>query len=103
MNKRGQVIFVTLMLGIIIIILAMSLASPISQFIVSARNNTDGEQVGLGCDNATRMANETTGMFDQGTCVIVDLFLPYFIGFLVALAGVVIGAKILLGGGESGE
>jgi len=97
MNHNGQTVFLTFMLFIIVIILALSLAKPISDFTITARNDTSS---GLGCDNATRMANETTGLFDQGTCLILDLYLPYFIGFLVAMAGMVIGAKLLLGGGE---
>lgn len=98
MNSKGQVMFLTLMIAIVVIILAMSLAKPVSDFTITARNNTDGEQIGLGCNNATLMANETTGTFDKGTCIIVDLFLPYFVGFLIAMAGAIVGAKLLFGG-----
>jgi len=99
-NNKGQVIFVTIMLAIIVIILVMALASPLKEFIVNARNDTDGEQLGLGCGNATRMGNVTTGIFDQGTCLLIDLYLPYFIGFLLAFTGSIIGAKLLFGGGQ---
>jgi len=90
MNKNGQVIAFTLMLAVVIIILALAMTYPISEAVGNARNESSGDTIGLNCTT-------TTDEFVQGTCIVTDLFTPYFIGFVIALAGAVVGAKILFG------
>lgn len=90
LNNRGQAYFVALALAIVIIILALALAVPTKSFIDSARaNNTDTSQ-GLDCSNSS------INNFDKANCVATDIFLPYFIGFLIFLGGAIIGGKLLL-------
>jgi len=93
MNRRGQVMIFLLMFGVVVIILALSFAKPLNQFTEIARNQTNGDQIGLDCDNTS------ISDFDQGTCVIIDTYTPYFIGFLIAFAGAVIIGRLVLGGG----
>jgi len=90
MNSKGQVVFYGMMLAVIIMVLALALAPVVKDFTDSARNTTTniGGQ-GLDCSNAS------ISDYDQGACMIVDLTLPYFIGCLVFIAGVVIIAKIV--------
>lgn len=92
MNKQGQLVLFGLMLSLTIIILAVALATPIRDFTIISMNQTDGDTIGLDCDNVS------ISDFDKGTCVIVDSFNWFFVGTLVALGGAVIGAKILFGG-----
>jgi hypothetical protein len=88
-NKKSQTMIYGLMLGLIIIVLALALAPPVSQFTNSARNVTEGDTIGLDCTNSS-ISN-----FDKATCVVTDLNLFYFIGGLIFIAGAVIVAKIV--------
>lgn len=97
MNDKGQVVFFTLMFTVVLIILAIALVAPVNEFVTDARGDSYNETTGLGCDNATILANETTGEFTRGTCVITDLYTPYFFGFLIALGAAVLGARVLAG------
>lgn len=90
-NKRGQAIFYTFMLGVVVIVLALALASPVKQFVDNARNVSSDTQVGLDCGNSS------ISMFDKGTCTFVDLGLPYFIFGLIGIAGIIIGARVVFG------
>jgi Trk-type K+ transport system membrane component len=89
-NKKGQVLFYSLMLGITILIVALSLAFPVKQQVDSIRNTTtlDGSQ-GLDCTN-TSISN-----FDKGTCIVADLTIFHFVGGLIFIALAVLGAKII--------
>lgn len=86
MNNRGQAAFFLFMIAIVVIILALAFTPVINDFTGDARNATH-----LDCDN-TSISN-----FDRGTCVISDMTAPYFMGMLIALAGILIGAKVILG------
>ena len=90
-NKRGQVIFYTLMLSVVVILLALALANPVKEFVNTARAPTTENSTGLDC------LNGSISDFDKGTCMLVDLNTPYFIGILLALAGTIIGGRIILG------
>jgi len=83
-NKRGQVIFYALMLGITILVLALALSGPIRDQIDTARNPDN-----LDCSNAS------ISTFDQATCYVSDLTTFYFVGGLIFIAGAVIAAKII--------
>lgn len=90
MNKRGQAIIFLLMIGSVIIILALAFANPLKQVTDDARNTTSGDTLGLNCVN-------TTDTFVEAACISTDIAMPYFIGFMIAIAGAVIGAKIFFG------
>lgn len=96
MNRGGQAIFFLIMFAIIVIVLALALAPSIGEFISDTRNETQGSwsggQPGLNCTSTT------ISDFNKGACLITDITLPYFIGFLLALAGAVVGAKLVIGG-----
>lgn len=89
-NKRGQVIFYTLMLGIVVIILAMALTPVVNEFVNGAKNSTDETHVGLDC------SNESISDFTKSQCVITDITTPYFFFSVVAIALLVIGARLVL-------
>jgi len=90
MNKKGLTQFVTIMLAVTIVVLALALGGSVREFTDDARaeNSTIGGQ-GLDCDN------ETLSDYTTGTCIIADLYIPTFIGVLMGLAGAVIGARII--------
>ena len=84
MNKKGQVIFYAFMIGLVIAILALALAPGVQESINLARNESTDSSIGLDCDN------ESISNFDKAACTTVDITLPYFIGFLIFLAGAVV-------------
>jgi hypothetical protein len=86
LNKRGQVIFYTFMLGLTILILALALAPSIKQQTDTARNPDN-----LNCTNP-EISN-----FDKATCYVADLTLFHFVGGLIFIAGVIITARIVIG------
>ena len=86
MNKKGQVIFYGFMLGIVVIVLALALAPPVKEFIDDARNTTTGMDCG----------NSSISDFDKAACIAVDLNGWYFIGGLIMIGGIIIGARILI-------
>lgn len=90
LNNRGQAVFYTFMIALVVIILAIAFAPTLKQFTDSARNSSSDTQVGLDCNN------ESISNFDKANCVVVDLGLPYFILGLIGIAGVIFGAKLLL-------
>jgi hypothetical protein len=90
MNNRGQVIFYTLMLMIVVVLLALALAPIVNQFTTEARNATTETAVGLDCSNAS------IDDFVKSQCMIVDVTTPYFFFGMIAIALLIIGAKILL-------
>lgn len=91
MNNKGQVLFFTLMLSIVIFILAFSLAGPTKSFIDSARNSTTDEgHIGLGCDDMDSLST-----YDQAACVASDMYLFYFIAGIIGIGGAVLVAKLV--------
>ena len=92
LGNKGQIFFYTFMMAIVVLVLAVALAYPLSQTVSDARGNSTEQSVGLDC------ANTTISNFQKGQCIITDLATPYFIIGLIAIAGMVIGAKTLFGG-----
>ena len=88
-NNKGQVIFYTFMLGLVIAILALALAPALQSQITDARNVSTDSSVGLDCDNSS-ISN-----FDKAACVASDITLPYFIGFLLFFAGAIVVGRII--------
>ena len=91
MNKRGQVVIYTLMLAVVIIILGLALIPSLNESNQNARADTTDTQIGLNC------SNPNLDDYYKGTCLIQDLTMPYFIGGVIGIAGLVIGAKIIYG------
>ena len=86
MNKKGQVMFFGFMLGLTIIILALALAPAVVDSVGTARNASN-----MDCDNSS------ISYGDQAACIATDSLSFYFIGGLIFIGGLVIGAKILFG------
>lgn len=91
MNTKGQVVLYTLMLSVVIVILALSLAPVLKSFNDEARADTTDTKIGLNCSNAD------ISTYDEATCLLQDLTMPYFIGAMVGIAGIVAGAKVIWG------
>lgn len=83
MNKKGQVFFFTLMFGVILLLFALAVAQPY-------REITDDARTQLDC------ANASISDYDKNTCLITDINLPLFVGFLIFLAMAVIGGVIVI-------
>ena len=90
LNNKGQAFFVSLMLAIVIFILALALAGPLKSFTDNARGPNNETNQGLDCTNSSITD------FDKANCIATDMFLPYFIGFLIVLGGAVLAAKLLI-------
>ena len=89
-NKKGQVFFFALMLGIVILVLALALAGPVKDQVDSIRNTTTDEGgEGLDC------INSSISDFDKGACVVADLTIFHFVGGLIFIAGAIIIAKLI--------
>ena len=81
LNKKGAGLIITLMLATIFFFFGLAVAPALVEVV--------GEQMtALSCDTATNS-------FTKGTCVLVDLMSPFFVGAIFALGGAVISAKIL--------
>ncbi len=89
MNNKGQAILVGLMVGLTVIILALALAPAVKESTDNARNESTGDWVGMDCNN------ESISNFDKAGCLAADITLPYFIGFLLFLAGAVIVGRLV--------
>lgn len=85
MNNKGQVVFLTMMIGIVIIVLALAFAPGLKSQIDVTRGAT-----GLNCTNTS------ISTFDQATCVVTDLNMFYFVGGLIFIAGAVLVGRRLL-------
>jgi hypothetical protein len=83
-NKRGQTIFLSLMIGVICFWLGLTLAHPMSQIVNDARNNGD---TNLSCSTAVTYQ-------EKANCVAVDTMLPLMIGTIFGIAGFFIGGRL---------
>ena len=83
MNNKGQVFMFAFMLGLIIIILALSLAPSVKEFTGDAYNDMD-------------CTNSSISNFDKAACVVTDLSLFQFVLGILFIGGIVIVARILL-------
>ena len=91
MNKRGQTLFVSLMLGVILFLLGLALAYPlnkITQDAMAQTNSTAGIETALNCTTATTYQ-------EKANCTVVDLFNPLWIGTLFGLGGLLISKAFL--------
>ena len=83
-DKKGQVMFYGLMLGITILVLALALAGPIRTSVDEARNNDN-----MDC------SNESISSFDKAACITADLSIFHFVGGLIFIAGAIVTARII--------
>ena len=84
MNKKGQAIFVGIMIAIMVFITAIVLIEPLKESIILGRSADY-----LDCTNTSI----STGT--KATCILVDLWLFYFVGVCMAGGLTFIGAKKL--------
>jgi len=85
-NKKGQAALVGLMIGIAIFMLAMIFIAPLADVITEVRGTSQ-----LDCSNTTISDGE------KMTCLVVDLFLPYFIAIVIAVGGAYMSARFIGG------
>lgn len=95
LNNKGQAFFVSLMLAIVVFILALALAGPLKSFTDNARGPNNETNQGLNCDNLPASNDTYNQDFDRANCIATDMFLPYFIGFLIVLGGAVFAARLI--------
>lgn len=86
MNNKGQVIMFGFMLAVVIIVFALGVSHMI-------RQSSDEAMTNMNCTT-------TNDKYIQAGCLVSDINPFYFIGILLAIAGMVIGARILFGGTE---
>lgn len=79
---------VAFMIAVCLIILGISWAFPVNQMTSMARNQSS-EIGGMACSNAT------TDDFTKAGCMVADIGQTYFIGGIIAIAGLVIVARII--------
>lgn len=94
MNKTAQVSMVAFMIAIVIIVLGLNFAFPLNQVTTDAMNETSsslGEVGGMNCTGTTASDYVTAA------CWITDISQSFFIGGIIALAGVVIAARLIWG------
>ena len=92
LNIKGQAYLVSIMIACVFIVAALAFAPAIKSFVDTSRSASTDSSVGLDC------SNDSISKFDKATCVAVDMFNPYFVGFLVFAAGLIITARIIVGG-----
>jgi hypothetical protein len=97
MNKKGVVSLFSIMFAVLIIILILALATPLTEFANTARNASTSTTLGLDCDNSS-ISN-----FDQAACLTTDISAPFFIAAIIGLAGVIVGARLVFGGSAPNE
>lgn len=95
MNKNGQVMFFTLMIGLTVLILAMALAFPLKEVIDNTTNYTGNASTSY-ANQTLSCNNDSISTFDKGACIVSDLSMFYFIGGLIFLVGSILAAKVLL-------
>jgi len=83
-NKKGQFPFFLFMIGIIIFIIAFSLASPLIKSSNTART-------GMDCNN------ESLSTGQKISCTTTDMVAPFIISVLLGFGGIALGSKLLGG------
>jgi hypothetical protein len=85
MNNKSQVLFYTLMLSALLLVLALYLSPVIKQFINQTQSDMSCGSPGL-------------SEYDQATCYGWDIVLWFMICLFLAIAFIVLGAKLVQGG-----
>lgn len=89
MNSKGQAIFYTLMVAIVVVIFALATVPALRQNADIALAPSTSETVGLDC------SNPSISDYDKANCTIVDLGMPYFFWGLLGIASLILGAKLI--------
>lgn len=76
MNNSGQTFAVYFMLGVVVIVLSMSLAYPVKQFI-------DNAMTDYSCSTAS-------SHYDKSFCTSLDILTPVFILLMFGFAGIIL-------------
>ncbi len=86
MNRRGQLVFVGVMIAAVVFIMVVSLLSAMKDQAVQARTS-------LNCTSTELSAGEA------GTCIVTDSYLFAWVGTALAVGLGFIGARRLFAGG----
>jgi len=86
LNKKGQVGALVFMLAIVVIILALAWAVPVNEMTTLAMNETS-EIGGMNC-------TLTSDDYVKAGCWVADLGQGYFIGGILAIAGIIIAGRM---------
>jgi uncharacterized membrane protein YedE/YeeE len=102
MEKKGQVIFYSIMLGLCIIILSLALAPSVKQFVDTARNDTQYtnftdefgnngtvETIGLNCSSSD------ISTVNKVACISSDLSIFYVIGIFILIGGAILLGRVI--------
>lgn len=92
-NKKAQAQYaMAFMLAVTVIILALSFAFPLNELTTSARNSSfNGGEEGSGMD----CSNSSISDFTSAGCMVADIGQGYFIIGILAIAGIVIAARVV--------
>ena len=96
MNNKAQLSVVAFMVAIVIILLALAFAPSVNLFTTTVMNEDlegFGGEMGNNGHNGLNCGGEDD--FIEAACYVVDITQFWFIGGLIALAGVIISAKII--------
>ena len=88
MNNKAQTILYGMMVGLVILILALALAFPVQDSIEKAKNQTDGDTIGMNCST-------TTDNFVKAGCYMSDVSSFSFIGVLIFIGGGFVAARVM--------
>jgi len=83
MNNRGQVLFFTFMIEVCVFLLALAFAPVLKQSVENSRGSMD-------CNN------ESISDFNKLACISSDVSLFSFIIGMICLAGLIIGARVII-------
>lgn len=86
-KKKGQIAILGFMIGVTIILLGLALAGPVQEGADLARNNTNGDTLGLDCGNSS------ISDFVKATCIVSDLSVWYFISAVIFIGGAAMAIK----------
>ena len=89
MNNKGQTMIVAFMLATVVIILGIAWAWPVNEITTNAMNET--YQIGGDGMNCTGVIDD----FTKAGCLAMDINQSFFIGSIIAIAGIIIGAKLI--------
>jgi hypothetical protein len=92
MNNNAQTQIYVIMIAIVLIVLGLALAPSIKSFVTPAMNSTDGNNIGMDCQN------DSISNFDKVSCTAVDSFNYLFFGVVIFIAGAIVFGKIYFGG-----
>jgi uncharacterized protein (UPF0333 family) len=91
-NKKGQVVFYTLMLSVVVVVLALAMTPVVKQVVDNSTGEDTDTQQGMSCNNST------ISDFRKAQCVLTDLTTPFFLYGMLAIALIIIGARVIFGG-----